>query len=128
MRFDVFSIFPEIFTPYLNASILKIARERNLLTVDTHDIRDYTTDKHRMTDDEPYGGGGGMVMKAEPVFNAVESVLGSPPPCPILLMTPQGEPFTQKMAESLYQHGHLEKQAWMSLSSLWVAYWTAMTF
>jgi len=101
MRIDVFTLLPEVFPPYLNVSILARAREKGLLEVGLHNIRDYATDKHRMTDDEPYGGGGGMVMKPEPIFQAVESVLGQPPACPVILLTPQGRPFTQAVAREL---------------------------
>jgi tRNA (guanine37-N1)-methyltransferase len=107
MRFDVFTLFPEMFSAYLNESILKRAREAGLLEVLLHHIRDYATDKHRTTDDEPYGGGGGMVMKPEPIFAAVESVLGSPPSCPVILLTPQGRTFTQQVAEELAGADHL---------------------
>ena len=107
MRFDIFTLFPEIFPPYLDESILKRARESGLLEFGLHNIRDYTTDKHRTTDDEPYGGGGGMVMKPEPIFAAVESVLGAPPVCPVILLTPQGRPFTQKVAVELAAADHL---------------------
>jgi tRNA (guanine-N1)-methyltransferase len=87
MRFDVFSLFPEVFTPYLEASILQRAQQRSLVEVRLHNIRDWATDRHHITDDTPYGGGGGMVMKPEPIFAAVESVLGTPPACPVILMT-----------------------------------------
>jgi len=107
MRFDVFTLFPEMFSTYLDESILKRAREAELLEVRLHNIRDYTTDKHHTTDDVPYGGGGGMVMKPEPIFAAVESVLGAPPACPVILLTPQGRPFTHKVAEELVQQPHL---------------------
>jgi len=107
MRFDIFSLFPEVFPPYLNTSILKRAQEAGLLQVTTHDIRDWATDKHHTADDTPYGGGGGMVMKPEPVFAAVEAVLGSPPECPLILMSPQGRPFTQKIAFELAEQDHL---------------------
>lgn len=103
MRFDVFTIFPEVFQPYLHASILQRAQENALVEFQIHNIRDWTTDKHHTTDDEPYGGGGGMVMKAEPIFNAVEGVLGNPPDCPLILMTPQGRVFTQSVARELSQ-------------------------
>jgi len=101
MRFDVFTLFPEIFVPYLDTSILLRARQRGLIDVQIHNIRDWTTDRHHITDDEPYGGGGGMVMKPEPIFAAVEAVLGSPPTCPLILLTPQGRVFTQETAIQL---------------------------
>lgn len=104
MRFDVFSLLPETLRPYLNASILEKAAARGLIEVHLHNIRDYTHDRHHTTDDTPYGGGGGMVMKPEPVFEAVETVLGSPPPCPVILLTPQGRLFDQKIASELASH------------------------
>src|SRR5512134_2022222 len=113
MQFEVFTLLPEVFPPYLESSILQRARQRGLVEVRVHNIRDYTHDKHHVTDDTPYGGGGGMVMKPEPVFEAVESVLGpsadrtkpspalapgasvasaqdQPVTIPVILMTPQG--------------------------------------
>ncbi len=104
MRFDIFTLLPDTFAPYLQASILQKATERGLLEFNIHNIRDYTHDKHHTTDDTPYGGGGGMVMKPDPVFEAVESVLGSPAPCPVILMTPQGRVFNQKIAFELAAH------------------------
>jgi tRNA (guanine37-N1)-methyltransferase len=101
MQFDIFTLFPEVITPYLNSSILQRAQENALIHVDLHNIRDYAHDKHHVTDDAPYGGGGGMVMKPEPIFAAVESVLGVPPVCPVILMSPQGRPFTTAIAREL---------------------------
>ncbi|MBN2500488.1 MAG: tRNA (guanosine(37)-N1)-methyltransferase TrmD, partial [Anaerolineales bacterium] len=107
MHIDVFTLFPEIFPAYLDASMLKRAREAEILRVDLHNIRDWATDKHKMTDDVPYGGGGGMVMKPEPIFNAVEDVVGNPPPCPLILLTPQGRNFSQSIAQQLAGHDRL---------------------
>jgi tRNA (guanine37-N1)-methyltransferase len=104
MRVDVFTLFPELFTPYLSTSILGRARQAKLLEVDLHNIRDYATDKHQVTDDEPYGGGGGMVMKPEPIFSAVEAVLGAKPKLPVVLLTPQGRLFNQAVAQELSRH------------------------
>jgi tRNA (guanine37-N1)-methyltransferase len=122
MQFEVFTLLPEIFPPYLDNSIMKRARERGLIDVRVHNIRDYTHDKHHTTDDTPYGGGGGMVMKPEPVFEAIETVLGlnapfdfsqdnsdqTPPKpdstIPIILLTPQGRVFNQNIAQELSQH------------------------
>ncbi|MGC1378333.1 MAG: tRNA (guanosine(37)-N1)-methyltransferase TrmD [Anaerolineales bacterium] len=104
MRFDVFTLLPEVFGPYLQASILEKAASRGLIEARLHNIRDYTHDKHHITDDTPYGGGGGMVMKAEPMFEAVESVLGAPPACPVILLTPQGRVFNQAIAAELSAH------------------------
>lgn len=104
MRFDVFTLLPDAFLPYLQASILQKATERGLLEFHVHNIRDFTHDKHHTTDDMPYGGGGGMVMKPEPVFEAVESTLGTPPACPVIMLTPQGRVFNQQIARDLAQH------------------------
>lgn len=101
LSFDVFTLFPEVFEPYLQTSILQRARQHELVDVCTHNIRDWTYDRHHITDDEPYGGGGGMVMKPEPIFRAVEGVLGAPPVCPVILLTPQGRTFNQKVAQEL---------------------------
>ena len=107
MRFDVFSLFPEIFQPYLDISILKRAIAHSLIAVHAHNIRDWAFDKHHLTDDTPYGGGGGMIMKPEPVFAAVEEVLGAPPACPVVLLCPQGEVFNQQIARELAGYDRL---------------------
>lgn len=107
MQFDIFTLFPEVFPSYLDASILYRAQEMGHLQVDIHNIRDWATDKHQVTDEPPYGGGGGMVMKPEPVFAAVEDILGQPPACPVILMTPQGELLDQKGAQKLAGYGRL---------------------
>jgi tRNA (guanine37-N1)-methyltransferase len=107
MQFEVFTLLPEVFPPYLESSILQRARQRGLIDVRVHNIRDYTHGRHHTTDDTPYGGGGGMVMKPEPVFEAIETVLGpvsdqtQPEPVPVILLTPQGRVFTQRVAEEL---------------------------
>jgi tRNA (guanine37-N1)-methyltransferase len=107
MQFEVFTLLPEVFPPYLESSILQRARQRGLIDVRVHNIRDYTHDRHHTTDDTPYGGGGGMVMKPEPVFEAIETVLGpvsdqtQPEPVPVILLTPQGRVFSQRVAEEL---------------------------
>jgi len=102
LHFDLFTLFPEMCAPYLQESILKRAQDNHLVEVRLHNIRDYTTDKHQVTDDLPYGGGGGMVMKPEPVFRAVEGVLGEGmTKTAVILLTPQGRPFTQHIAQEL---------------------------
>jgi tRNA (guanine37-N1)-methyltransferase len=101
MQFEVFTLFPDVFSPYLRISILERAIENGLVNVRMHNIRDYAQDKHHVTDDIPYGGGGGMVMKPEPLFGAVEAVLGSPPEAPVVLLTPQGELFSHEIARDL---------------------------
>jgi len=107
MLVDIFSLFPEVFQPYLEISILKRAIQAGLLQINTHNIRDWATDKHHTTDDTPYGGGGGMIMKPEPLFSAIESVLGAEPDCPVILLCPQGEVFTQQMAFELARNEHI---------------------
>lgn len=99
MQFDIFTLFPEVFKPYLDASILQRAIKNQLLEVRLHDIRGWAPDKHHITDDTPYGGGGGMVMKPEPVFAAVEEVLGKDRSVPLVLLTPQGRPYTHAIAQ-----------------------------
>ncbi|MCZ7552634.1 MAG: tRNA (guanosine(37)-N1)-methyltransferase TrmD [Anaerolineae bacterium UTCFX2] len=99
--FEVFTLFPEVFEPYLAISILQRARQRGLIEIRLYNIRDWAFDRHHVTDDEPYGGGGGMVMKPEPIFAAVEAVLGSPPTAPVILLSPQGRLFTQARAREL---------------------------
>jgi tRNA (guanine37-N1)-methyltransferase len=102
MRFDVFSLIPEVMEAYLRASILGKALATGLISIRLHNIRDHATDRHRTTDDVPYGGGGGMVMKPEPIFAAVESVLGeSKGSVPVILLSPQGRVFNQRMARDL---------------------------
>ena len=107
MEFDVFTLLPEVFPPYLNSSILQRARQHGLIDVRVHNIRDYATTRHHVTDDEPYGGGGGMVMKVEPVFAAVESILAERGECPVILLTPQGRVFNQTIAFELARHPHI---------------------
>lgn len=101
VRFDILSIFPEMFISPLNFSLLKKAQEKNLLSVYLHDIRDWALDKHRMTDDAPYGGGCGMVMKVEPVDKALSSIKNSQLNPVVVLMTPQGEKLNQQIAADL---------------------------
>lgn len=101
IRFDVLSIFPEMLVSPLSFSLLKKAQEKGLLIVNLHDIRNWAEDKHKMTDDAPYGGGCGMVMKVEPVEKALTAVKSSMENSLVVLMTPQGETFTQKIAAEL---------------------------
>ncbi|SDW00595.1 tRNA (Guanine37-N(1)-) methyltransferase [Marininema mesophilum] len=102
MRFDVLTLFPEMFTGFFSSSIMKRAIAKGLITASAINFRDYTTDKHRTVDDTPYGGGGGMVLKPEPLFQAVEDLKRDQTESPrVLMMSPQGEPFTQHKAEEL---------------------------
>lgn len=104
MRIDVFTLFPGMFDGPLTESILKRAQENGLLDIRLHDIREFTTDKHRTADDAPYGGGGGMIMKAEPLVQAVEARLGPAlGHVPVILTTPQGAVFDQQMARAFAQ-------------------------
>lgn len=105
MDIDVLTLFPRIFEGPLEESILKRARESGRVQVRVHNLRDYTHDKHRVVDDRPYGGGPGMLMKPEPIFEAVEK-LQRPDSC-VALMTPQGAPFTQAHAQAFAQKPHL---------------------
>jgi tRNA (guanine37-N1)-methyltransferase len=106
MHIDIFTLFPAMFQGPFQESILKRAMEQGLLTIALHNIRDYTTDKHHVTDDYPYGGGAGMVMKPEPIFAAVEAVLPQSA-IPIILLSPQGRLFTQAVAQELAAHPRL---------------------
>ncbi len=127
IHFDIFTLFPEMFDGPFSESIIKRARERSLIGIACHNIRDYTTDRHHICDDTPYGGGGGMVMKPQPIVRAVETVLTRPSgwaldpedayvnlpawdaaaapvlpdDAPIILMTPQGRPLTQSVVAEL---------------------------
>jgi tRNA (guanine37-N1)-methyltransferase len=98
MRFDIFTLFPEMFAGPFDASILARAREQGLVTIALHNPRDATTDRHHVVDDYPYGGGAGMVMKPEPLFAAVESIYEGGP---IILLSPRGRLFTQAVAREL---------------------------
>jgi tRNA (guanine37-N1)-methyltransferase len=101
IKFDVLSIFPEMFSSPLNFSLLKKAQEKGLLNICLHDIRNWANDKHKMTDDAPYGGGCGMVMKVEPVEKALAAIRSPEDDSLIVLMTPQGETFNQIIAAQL---------------------------
>lgn len=100
MRFDILTIFPEIFDSYFKESIIKRAIKKKLIKIHIHDIRKYSKDKHKKVDDIPYGGGPGMVMTPQPIFDAVKAVkkLNKGP---VIFLTPQGETFTQIKAEKL---------------------------
>ena len=109
MRIDILCLFPEMFTSPLNESIIKRAREQELVNITVHNVRDYTHDKHHTVDDYPYGGGPGMVLKPEPIFEAAEGVkqqLGVSE-MPIILLTPQGRLFSQSVARELSLHPYL---------------------
>jgi tRNA (guanine37-N1)-methyltransferase len=107
MRFDILTLFPGMFDGPLTESILKKAQEKKLIEVHLHNIRDYARDKHHITDETPYGGGGGMVMKAPPIVEAVEAVIDHEQNIPVILLTPQGQVFNQRMAADLATYSHL---------------------
>ncbi|MCM3625975.1 tRNA (guanosine(37)-N1)-methyltransferase TrmD [Paenibacillus glycanilyticus] len=110
MRIDVLTLFPEMFDGVFGASILGKAKDKGIVSLEAINFRDYSNNKHNTVDDYPYGGGGGMVLKAEPVFAAVEDLMAkkeSEARPRVILMCPQGESFTQKKAEELAKEEHL---------------------
>jgi len=116
VRIDILTLFPEMFAGPLEHSMIGRARAAGVVRVDVHNIREWATDKHKTTDDYAYGGGGGMVMKAEPLFLAVEDLLGLPPltadapavpPVPVVLTSPQGRPLDHALASDLAAHDRL---------------------
>ena len=110
MRFHVLTLFPEMFEGPLGYGILARAQERGLLSVGLHNIRDFAHDRHSTVDDYPYSGGPGMVMKPEPLFEAVETVRETEnlhSSAPVILLTPQGRVFSQSVAEELVRHDAL---------------------
>jgi tRNA (guanine37-N1)-methyltransferase len=116
MRIDILTLFPAMFPCYLNESILQRAQTAGLLTLHVHNIRDYAGGRHRVTDEPPFGGGGGMVLKPEPIFAAVEAVVGGQPAESgeqtqpnVILLTPQGRRLNQQIAQEL------ARQPWLVL-------------
>ncbi|MEY2537610.1 MAG: tRNA (guanine37-N1)-methyltransferase [Verrucomicrobiota bacterium] len=105
MKIDIVTLFPEICRAPLNASMMKRAQENKIVDLTIHNLRDWTTDKHHVVDDAPFGGGPGMVMKPEPIFAAVESLAAGD--SFVILMTPQGKPLSQSLAQNLSQKKHL---------------------
>ncbi|MCX7845701.1 MAG: tRNA (guanosine(37)-N1)-methyltransferase TrmD [Dictyoglomaceae bacterium] len=105
MKIDIITIFPEIFESPIDISILKRAKDKGIVEINIHNLRDFTTDKHRRVDDYPYGGGVGMVLKPEPIFKCVRSLKRDN--SEIVLLTPQGEVYNQKIAEELSKKKHL---------------------
>ena len=112
MHIDILTLFPEMFDSPLSTSILKRAIERKLVSISLHNIRDHTHDKHHTVDDYAYGGGAGMILKPEPIFEAVESIKSGyadqeSSRLPVILLTPQGRRFCQEIAYELSQHERL---------------------
>ena len=111
MRIDVLTLFPQMFEVPFSFGIFKRAVGQGLVSLNLHNIRDYTHDKHHTADDYPYGGGSGMVLKPEPIFEAVEAIKADlkeeAGELPVILLTPQGRPLSQQIAQELSQYGHL---------------------
>ena len=109
MRIDIITIFPKMFAPVLNESIVKRAQAKGKVKICVHDLRDYTPDKHRKVDDRPFGGGSGMVMRPEPIFNALENIKSRVKwkGVRVILLSPQGERLTQPVAKRLAKYKHL---------------------
>ena len=111
MRIDVLTLFPQMFEVPFSFGIFKRAVEQKLVSLKLHNIRDYTHDKHHTADDYPYGGGPGMVLKPEPVFETVESIKAATGPVsdklPVILLTPKGRLFSQPIAQELSKYSHL---------------------
>ena len=106
MKFDIITIFPDIFNSYLNESILGRAQKDKLIEINTHDLREYTNDKHKSVDDTPYGGGVGMLMMVEPIYKALKDIKKSDNARTILL-SPRGKRFTQNKAQELTKYNQL---------------------
>ncbi|RXI98029.1 tRNA (guanosine(37)-N1)-methyltransferase TrmD [Anaerobacillus alkaliphilus] len=109
MRYDVLTLFPEMFRGVLGNSILKKAEEKQLVSYNIVDFRSYSQDKHQRVDDYPYGGGGGMVLTPQPIFDAIDDLTKDNPSAKrrIILLCPQGERYTQKKAEQLVEYDQL---------------------
>lgn len=97
ITFHIISIFPEVFKDYFNTSIIKRAQQKGLIKINIHNLRSYTKDKHRTVDDKPYGGGPGMILKADIIYRALSKIKNKQK---IILLTPAGKPFNQKMAKN----------------------------
>jgi tRNA (guanine37-N1)-methyltransferase len=106
MRFDIITIFPELFRSVFSGGIVKKALENGVIQVKVHDLRDYTLDKHRQVDDRPFGGSQGMVLKPEPIFAAVEKIKTGKS-TPVILLSPQGRKFNFSLAEKLAQFSEI---------------------
>ena len=107
MRFDILTIFPQLLDSPLEEGIIRRAAAAGKISVNIHNIRDFALDKHTMTDDRPFGGGEGMVMKPEPIVGALSSIEKIKPEGRVIFLSPQGETYTQETAERLATHEHL---------------------
>ncbi len=110
LRFDIITIFPEFFREVIDCGILRRARNAGLVDITAHDLRQWTTDKHHVVDDRPFGGGDGMVLKPEPIFTAVEALTGAsrreefPAKTRVMLLSPQGQVFSQALAQEIAEN------------------------
>jgi tRNA (guanine37-N1)-methyltransferase len=110
LRFDIITIFPEFFSEVIDCGILRRARNAGLVEITAHDLRQWTTDKHHVVDDRPFGGGDGMVLKPEPIFAAVEALTGAsrredfPAKTRVMLLSPQGQVLSQALAQEIAEH------------------------
>lgn len=107
MQIDVLTLFPAMFEGPMTQSMMWKAQDKGLLKLNLHDIRDWSINKHRQVDDTPYGGGGGMLLRADVLVPAVESVTNHAPNIPVIMMSPQGRVFTHQVALELAQHQHM---------------------
>lgn len=109
MRIDIITIFPKMFAPVLNESIMKRAQAKGLIRISVYDLRDYSQDKHRKVDDRPFGGGPGMIFRPEPIFQAVETIKSKirNQKTKVILLTPQGKKLNQNLAKKLSRGKHL---------------------
>jgi tRNA (guanine37-N1)-methyltransferase len=107
MRVDILTLFPEIIRGFLSEGTLRIAQEKGLIDVRLHNFRDFATDSRKTVDDKPFGGGPGMLIKPEPVFDCLEAVLADPPKARMILLSPRGRPFDQKLARELSREERL---------------------
>ena len=107
MRIDVLTIFPSCCLGILEVGMIRRARQKKLLEVNLVDLRNFTQDRHRTVDDRPFGGGEGMVMKPEPIFEAVESLTSEQESCHVVLLSPTGRTFSQQTAQRLARQSHL---------------------
>lgn len=106
MRFDVITLFPNVFEPIIHESIIKRAQEKKKVCIRVHDLRDYTQDKHRKVDDRPFGGGPGMVLSPQPIFDAVKKIKGRRK-AKVILMCPTGKPLNQALVKTLAKNKNL---------------------
>ena len=109
MKIDILTIFPKMFENVFSESMIRIAKEKKLVDINIYDIRDWTKNKHKTVDDKPYGGGSGMIMKVEPIDQAINDLIGknNSTKSKVILLTPQGEIFKQGLAKEILDYSHL---------------------